>query len=172
MTQSGTLAAHWRSQATGPARLLAQLNRLTASVTKGQFATMTVALVEAGGARITYASAGHPPVLVRRARTGAVERLPAVGGPPLGPFDDAVYTQRRTGFQPGDITLLYTDGLVERRGEDIQDGIGRVAEHLRAWRDGRPLDDLCAELVASVWDQPQLDDICVLAVSRRAAESG
>ncbi len=123
-----------------PARLLAELRRLTASVTKGQFATMTVALVEADASRITYASAGHPPLLVRRARTGAVETLPAAGGPPLGPFDDAVYIQRRTRFQPGDITLLYTDGLIERRGEDILLGIGRVAEQLRGWRDGRPLD--------------------------------
>ena len=149
-----------------PARLLAELRRLTASVTKGQFATMTVALLEADASKITYASAGHPPLLVRRARTGAVQTLPAAGGPPLGPFDEAAYTQRRTRFEPGDITLLYTDGLIERRGEDIQDGISRVGDHLSAWPAGRPLDDLCAELVASVAGQPQLDDICVLAVSR------
>jgi serine phosphatase RsbU (regulator of sigma subunit) len=138
-------------------------------VTKGQFATMTVALLEAD-ARITYASAGHPPLLIRRARTGLVEALPHTGGPPLGPFEDATYSQRRTRFQPGDIALLYTDGLVERRGEDIRAGIARAEEHLRAWRPGQALDDLCAELVASVAGQPQLDDICVLAVSRIAAE--
>ncbi|MGN6793951.1 MAG: PP2C family protein-serine/threonine phosphatase, partial [Streptosporangiaceae bacterium] len=151
-----------------PARLLAELRRLTASVTKGQFATMTVAMLEADVSRITYASAGHPPLLIRRAKTGKVEALPAAGGPPLGPFDGANYSQRRTGFQPGDIGLLYTDGLIERRGDDVQAGIGRVAKVLGAWPMGRPLDDLCAELVASVTDQPQHDDICVLAVSRRA----
>ncbi len=155
-----------------PARLLAELRRLTAAVTRGQFATMTVALLEADASRITYASAGHPPLLIRRARTGAVQTLPAANGPPLGPFDDAAYTQRRTRFEPGDITLLYTDGLVERRGDDIQNGIGRVGERLRAWPAGRPLDDLCAELVASVAGQPQLDDICVLAVSRSDAGPG
>ena len=152
-----------------PARLLAELSRITASATKGQFATMTVMLLEAD-ARSTYASAGHPPLLIRRAKTGLVERLPHTGGPPLGPFDEATYAQRRTRFQPGDIALLYTDGLVERRGEDIRAGIARVEEHLRAWQPGRALDDLCAELVASVAGQPQLDDICVLAVSRIAAE--
>ena len=152
-----------------PARLLAELRRLTATVTKGQFATMTVALLEAD-ARITYASAGHPPLLIRRAKTGLVEALPHAGGPPLGPFEDATYSQRRTRFQPGDIALLYTDGLIERRGDDIRAGIARVEEHLRAWRSGRALDDLCAELVASVAAQPQLDDICVLAVSRIASE--
>ncbi|HEX6930526.1 MAG TPA: SpoIIE family protein phosphatase [Streptosporangiaceae bacterium] len=151
-----------------PARLLAELRRLTASVTKGQFATMTVALLEADASKITYASAGHPPLLIRRAGTGAVQTLPAAGGPPLGPFEDATYTQRRARFEPGDIALLYTDGLIERRGDDVQNGICRVADHLRAWPDGGPLEDLCAELVASVAGQPQLDDICVLAVSRPA----
>ena len=151
-----------------PARMLAELRRLTVSVTKGQFATMTVAMLEADSSRITYASAGHPPLLIRRAQTGNVETLPSAAGPPLGPFDDATYAQRRTRFAPGDITLLYTDGLIERRGSDIQAGIDRVGAHLQAWQSGGQLDDLCAELVASVADQPQLDDICVLAVSRRA----
>ncbi|HKR67792.1 MAG TPA: SpoIIE family protein phosphatase [Streptosporangiaceae bacterium] len=151
-----------------PSRLLAELRRLTASATKGQFATMTVAMLEADASRVAYASAGHPPLLIRRAKTGEVEVLPSAGGPPLGPFDDATYTQLRTRFHPGDIALLYTDGLVESRGDDIQLGIERIAAHLRAWEAGRPLDELCAQLVASVADQPQLDDICVLAVSRRA----
>jgi serine phosphatase RsbU (regulator of sigma subunit) len=155
-----------------PARLLAELGRLTALVTKGQFATMTVAMLEGDASTITYASAGHPPLLVRRARTGTVQTLAAAGGPPLGPFDEAAYTQRRTRFEPGDIALLYTDGLIERRGEDIQNGISRVGDHLRGWPGGRPLDDLCAELVASVAGQPQLDDICVLAVSRLGRAAG
>jgi serine phosphatase RsbU (regulator of sigma subunit)/integral membrane sensor domain MASE1 len=150
-----------------PARLLGELRRLTASATKGQFATMTVAVLEADASRITYASAGHPPLLVRRAQTGIVETLPSADGPPLGPFDDATYSQRRTRFRPGDVALLYTDGLIERRGADIQAGIDRVGAHLQAWRTGGPLDELCAELVDSVVDRPQLDDICVLAVSRR-----
>jgi stage II sporulation SpoE-like protein len=66
--------------------------------------------------------------------------------------------------------LLYTDGLIERRGDDIENGIGRVGDHLRAWPGGRPLEDLCAELVASLAGQPQLDDICVLAVSGAARQ--
>ena len=150
-----------------PARLLTELTRITAAVTKGQFATMAVALLEPDASRITYASAGHLPLLVRRARTGQVETLHAAGGPPLGPFDDAVYTERRTRFQPGDITLMYTDGLIERRGEDIGDGIRQVVGALRAWPADGPLEALCQHLVTSLADGPQPDDICVLAVRRR-----
>ena len=62
--------------------------------------------------------------------------------------------------------LMYTDGLIERRGEDLEKGIARVAEQLQRWQPGAPLGRLCDELIASLAAEPQLDDICVLAVSR------
>ena len=149
-----------------PARLLGELARITTWATNGKFATMATALVEPGASVVTYATAGHLPILVRRAGTGTVETLPASGGPAFCAIKDAAYTQSQTGFDVGDILLMYTDGLVERRGEDIDKGIGRVTEHLQAWRSGPPLDDLCDHLVSSLTAEPQLDDVCVLAVSR------
>ena len=120
---------------------------------------MATALVEPGASVVTYATAGHLPILVRRAGTGTVETLPASGGPAFCAIKDAAYTQSQTGFGVGDILLMYTDGLVERRGEDIDKGIGRVTEHLQAWRSGPPLDDLCDHLVSSLTAEPQLDDV-------------
>jgi serine phosphatase RsbU (regulator of sigma subunit) len=76
------------------------------------------------------------------------------------------YTQGQTGFDVGDIMLMYTDGLIERRGEDLDEGIARVAERLRAWQPSAPLGRLCDDLIASLAVEPQLDDMCVLAVSR------
>ena len=61
---------------------------------------------------------------------------------------------------------MFTDGLIERPGEDLEDGIARVAERLRAWRPGAPLGSFCDELIASLGAEPQLDDMCVLAISR------
>jgi serine phosphatase RsbU (regulator of sigma subunit) len=61
--------------------------------------------------------------------------------------------------------LMYTDGLIERRGEDLTEGIARVTERLQAWQPGAPLGSLCDELIASLGGVPQFDDICVLAVS-------
>jgi hypothetical protein len=55
--------------------------------------------------------------------------------------------------------------LIERRGEDLTEGIARVAERLQAWQPGAPLSSLCDELIASLGGEPQFDDICVLAVS-------
>ena len=95
-----------------------------------------------------------------------MEILPGAAGPAFCAIKDAAYTQRQTGLGVGDTLLMYTDGLVERRGEDIVEGIARVAEHLQSWRSGAPLDDLCDHLVSSLTVEPQLDDVCVLAVSR------
>ena len=149
-----------------PGRLLAELGRVAASMTAGYFATMAVAIIDTGASRLTYASAGHPPILIRRAETGTVEIPTPANGPALGPFKDIAYSQGQTHFGPGDIVLMYTDGLIERRREDIDDGIARVRKELQAWRCGEPLGVQCEQLVTALTARPQLDDICVLAVCR------
>jgi serine phosphatase RsbU (regulator of sigma subunit) len=151
------------------AGILDELARVTDWATSGKFATVAAAIIEPDVSLVTYATAGHPPILIRRAKTGTVEIPPPTEGPALClPSDQDLpqYSQGQTGFDVGDIMLMYTDGLIERRGEDLDEGIARVAERLRAWRPGAPLGSLCDELIASLAAEPQLDDMCVLAVSR------
>jgi serine phosphatase RsbU (regulator of sigma subunit)/integral membrane sensor domain MASE1 len=152
-----------------PARILEELARVTDWATSGKFATMAAAIIEPDVSLVTYATAGHPPILIRRAKSGTVEIPPPAEGPALclpSDRDSPQYTQGQTGFDAGDIMLLYTDGLIERRGEDLEDGIARLAERLQAWQPSTPLGSLCDELIASLAAEPQLDDMCVLAVSR------
>ncbi len=152
-----------------PADILSGLARVSEWATNGKYATMATAIVEPDVSRLTYATAGHPPILFRRARTGTVEIPPDAAGPPLCVAgDDAYpcYTQGQVGLDVGDIMLMYTDGLIERRGEDLYEGIARLACQLEAWRPGPPLGDLCDRLVGSLATQPQQDDMCVLAVCR------
>jgi len=151
-----------------PASILEELSRVTDWATSGKFATAAAAIVEPDVSQVTYATAGHPPILIRRAKTGTVEIPPSAEGPALclpSDRDCPQYTQGQTGFDVGDIMLMYTDGLIERRGEDLTEGIARVAERLQAWQPGAPLGSLCDELIASLGGDPQFDDICVLAVS-------
>jgi len=152
-----------------PASILDELARVTDWATCGKFATVAAAIIEPDVSLVTYATAGHPPILIRRAKTGTVEIPPPAEGTALCLPDDQDpprYTQGQTGFDVGDIMLMYTDGLIERRGEDLEEGIARVAERLQAWQPGAPLSSLCDELIASLAAEPQLDDMCVLAVSR------
>ena len=151
-----------------PASILEELSRVTDWATSGKFATAAAAIVEPDVSQVTYATAGHPPILIRRAKTGTVEIPPSAEGPALclpTDRDCPQYTQGQTGFDVGDIMLMYTDGLIERRGEDLTEGIARLAERLQAWQPGAPLGGLCDELIASLGAVPQFDDICVLAVS-------
>ncbi|HUA30129.1 MAG TPA: SpoIIE family protein phosphatase [Streptosporangiaceae bacterium] len=152
-----------------PAGILDELARVTDWATSGKFATVAAAVIEPDVSTVTYATAGHPPILIRRAKTGTVEIPPPAEGPalclPSGPGCPQ-YTQGQMGFDVGDIMLMFTDGLIERRDEDLTEGIARVAERLQAWEPGAPLDDLCDELIASLAAEPQLDDMCVLAVTR------
>lgn len=153
-----------------PGRLLEELGRVAGFMTVGQFATAAVAIADDDGSRLVYASAGHPPLLLRRAGTGEVQELGQAGGPALGPFDDAEYAEETIALGPGDIVLMYTDGLIERPGEDLRDGIARVATELGAWHPCSPLDEMCEKLVATLARTPQLDDICVLAVRRNRSD--
>jgi serine phosphatase RsbU (regulator of sigma subunit) len=152
-----------------PASILEELARVTDWATTGKFATVAAAIIEPDASLVTYATAGHPPILIRRAKTGTVEMPPPAEGPALClPADQGCpqYTQGQTGFDVGDIMLMYTDGLIERRGEDLTEGIARVTERLQGWQPGTPLGGLCDELIASLAAEPQLDDMCVLAVAR------
>ncbi len=152
-----------------PAGILEELARVTDWATSGKFATVAAAIIEPDVSLVTYATAGHPPILIRRAKTGTVEIPPPAEGLALclpGDQDCPQYTQGQTGFEVGDIMLMYTDGLIERRGEDLEEGIARVAERLQAWQPGAPLGGLCDELIACLGVEPQLDDMCVLAVRR------
>ena len=158
-----------------PAGILDELARITDWATSGKYATMAAAIVEPDVSLLTYATAGHPPILIRRAETGTVEIPLPAAGPPLCLVADDVYpeyAQNQVGLDAGDIVLMYTDGLIERRGEDLTEGIARVAEQLECWRSGMPMSRLRERLVDSLTVEPQPDDMCVLAVCRPHPSDG
>lgn len=117
---SGLLIAGLRSslyvlqdELRSPAGVLDKLNLMVReSVRHRTFVTVTVAVVERAEGRVRVASAGHPPVLVWRSETGSVREAGAEA-PPLGTRLPARYEEDVVDLDPGDVLLLYTDGLVE-----------------------------------------------------------
>jgi anti-sigma regulatory factor (Ser/Thr protein kinase) len=123
--------------------------------------TATYLVLDPAQGAVTVTSAGHPPPLVI-APDGRAGFLDLRGGVALGVSRAAVYREERFALEPGSTILLYTDGVVEVRGESLDDGLERlrlVAErgHLSVAAlcdavidelvaDGRPTDD--AALVA------------------------
>jgi serine phosphatase RsbU (regulator of sigma subunit) len=97
-----------------PDRLLSRLNReMGRLLPAGWFVTACYAILDPPSGSLEYSLAGHASPFVMRARTGLPERLPACGGPLLGPFPWVTYESARTRLEPGDALVLYTDGLTE-----------------------------------------------------------
>jgi serine phosphatase RsbU (regulator of sigma subunit) len=109
---------------------------LYASSVDGALATTAVkALVDTRRHHITYSSAGHPPPVLTHP-DGTFVLLDQATDPPLGTRPEHVpRPQAAVPYTPGDTLVLYTDGLVERRGEDIDAGLNRLtgvlADHPR-----------------------------------------
>jgi serine phosphatase RsbU (regulator of sigma subunit) len=158
-------------QGLSPARLLAELNIFTAHASHGRFATMAVAIFDPVSGALSYGLAGHPPALLRRSRDGKVVRLLDADGPVMGPIRDATYTAGEVRLEPGDILLLYTDGLVERRGRDIETGISQAQRLLAGWRSEIELSHGCRQLTETLAAPPRQDDVCVVAVRLRHVDS-
>ncbi|KAA1251142.1 SpoIIE family protein phosphatase [Mycobacterium simiae] len=154
-------------QGLAPAQLLAELNIFTGHASHGKFATMTVAILDPGAGALRYGSAGHPPALLRRCGSGQVIRLDGGRGPVLGPLRDAAYDHDQVPIAPGDILVMYTDGLIDRRGRDLETAIAEAQQHIAGWQADTSLREACQSLTSALAPPPRDDDVCVLAVKFR-----
>ncbi|MEU2423319.1 SpoIIE family protein phosphatase [Streptomyces sp. NPDC007851] len=137
---------------------LARLNFLLLHSRDSQStATLILARYEPAERRLVWAQAGHlPPLLVR---DGEVRRLDRPEGMLLGACAEPHYESAEFRLEPGDRLLMYTDGLVERPGEDIDAGLDRLAEAVRT---ASP--DSLAALLAAMLVGERRDDVCVLDI--------
>ena len=145
-----------------PRQVLERLNRRAFEDGRGDIATMLIAVLEPTSGRLVFASAGHPPAVVRHSH-GDVELLAGVGGPPVGATPKAHFAEHETVLAAGAALVLYTDGLVERRGEDLDTGLERLQKAIHAGPcDAGPLAD---DLIASCDTIDRSDDVAVLVVT-------
>ncbi len=159
LRSAGRALAH-RGQS--PAQILADLNEFADDVLQSQFATMVVAVLDHAAGLLTYCSAGHPPAFLRRAQTGQVIKLADGNGPVLGPLRDPGYEDEVIRIDDGDTLVMYTDGLVERAGAPVSEGISRAQQVLAEWPEQRLLD--CRAFADTLVPPPRSDDVCVLVV--------
>jgi serine phosphatase RsbU (regulator of sigma subunit)/anti-sigma regulatory factor (Ser/Thr protein kinase)/transcriptional regulator with GAF, ATPase, and Fis domain len=144
-----------------PASTIGRLDRLADEVLDAAFATMVYAVVDPHGLVCRYTSAGHPPALVIHP-DGRVELLEGGRGLPLGTGTGAKYSQAVLELETGSVLLLYTDGLVERRGASIDDGLERLRQAaLEAPREPELLLEHILERMVGAAERE--DDIALLA---------
>jgi PAS domain S-box-containing protein len=144
-----------------PADVLSRLHRYHQQVGIRELFTVLYLILDRAEGTVVWSNAGHPPPLLRLS-SGEVQTL--LGGQTLMSLKDVTYENQQVGVGDGDTVILYTDGLIERRGESIDDGLARLA---RAAGGGPAhAQALCTHLVRSVratHGQPE-DDVTALVV--------
>jgi serine phosphatase RsbU (regulator of sigma subunit)/anti-sigma regulatory factor (Ser/Thr protein kinase) len=149
-----------------PSEVLGRLNELLVKFDGGEMATCLYALFDPMASTLQVASAGHPPPLT--VSPGRVTSFVDVdSGPPLGALPDTDYLETLVRLQPGSTVLLFTDGLVERRGEPLGEALFRLrAAVAEAPAELEPLcDHLLDQFVAAA--EPA-DDVALLVMTAAA----
>ncbi|HTT28054.1 MAG TPA: SpoIIE family protein phosphatase [Solirubrobacteraceae bacterium] len=144
----------------GPGRTLELVDRFVQSLDESAMATAAYAVFDTYTSVLHYATAGHlPPVVVSRSETRVLDVTPA---PPLGAFPYGRCPEHELSLESGEILVLYTDGLVERRGIPLSTGIEALAAAVRG---AATPEDACASAFADLVPLVGLsDDVALVAL--------
>jgi PAS domain S-box-containing protein len=144
-----------------PAEILMHLDGVVQALDADQIVTCVYAVCDPEAGTLIYANAGHLPPVVAPPGSEAVP-LADGGGPPLG-SGGATIAEATVAVAPGTVIGLYTDGLVERRDQDINAGVRRFAAALGAAAgDGTAVAELPERLVAELAAGEPSDDVAIL----------
>ncbi len=152
-----------------PAHLLAGLDTFVEALPAGEMATVAYVELEPMTGSLRYACAGHPPPLVVSS-DGRTRYLWEGRSAPLGSTLGTSRRDARDRLASGETLLLFTDGLVERRGAGLDVRLEQLAEAAASHPNDAPtlVDHVCRSLLEG---DEQLDDVCVLMLHRLSTPS-
>ncbi|WP_318206488.1 SpoIIE family protein phosphatase [Streptomyces sp. SJL17-1] len=141
-----------------PAEMLSSLDAVVADIGEDTMATCVYAVHDPATRGWVIARAGHPPPAVATP-DGTITFLDGPPGTPLGTGAHDFGTEEVT-LPAGGLLVLYTDGLIEARDRDLDEGMRQLARALRHL--DRPLDELCDEILEKLLAGPAQDDVAML----------
>ncbi|MFD9305164.1 SpoIIE family protein phosphatase [Streptomyces sp. NPDC060048] len=141
-----------------PEQMLRSLDAVVADLGEDEMATCVYAVHDPATGACVVARAGHPPPAVVTP-AGDVTFLEGPSGTPLGAGGQDFRTEE-VRLPPGSLLVLYTDGLIEARDRDLDEGMAELAGALRG--SGEPLEALCDGILARLLPAAQQDDVAVL----------
>lgn len=142
-----------------PGVVLGKLSAFVSGVTRDYFATVLCALVDIDGHTLTIASAGHLPPLLLDGERGEFVEITAE--PPIGFPHGGSFREETVEVPPGATLVAFTDGLVERRGEILDEGLSRLRE--MACREQLD-EDLLARLASELTSDDHRDDTALVSI--------
>ncbi|WP_328960944.1 SpoIIE family protein phosphatase [Streptomyces virginiae] len=146
-----------------PAELLRSLDAVVADLGEDEMATCVYAVHDAATGVCVIARAGHPPPAVVPP-DGDIAFLDGPPGTPLGTGGQDFRTEE-VRLPPGSLLVLYTDGLIEARDRDLDQGMAQLAGALH--RVDQPLEELCDGILRRLLPCAQQDDVAVLLARTR-----
>ncbi|MFJ6249927.1 MULTISPECIES: SpoIIE family protein phosphatase [unclassified Streptomyces] len=153
-----------------PQDVMRGTNRLLIDLDPGQFASCCYVLLDPETGEVRAVRAGHPQPLLLRP-DGTARQLDLAGGMVLGIDDGATYPVSRLRLAPGAVLALFTDGLVERPGRDIDEGIERLRRELAATA-SLPLSETADRLTREARQATARPDDIALLLAARWPERG
>jgi PAS domain S-box-containing protein len=149
-----------------PGKALQRLNRVSLAGVDGRLATALVGVLNTKTGAVAFSSAGHPSPV--RVESGSAVELPVPPGPPLG-VQHCHYKDHQFQLDRGCL-VMFTDGLVERRGSHLDERLSLLESSLRASPSNEP--SLVADFVidAMTSDARSSDDIVVLSARRQVLD--
>jgi PAS domain S-box-containing protein len=160
---------HWARLLTlserSPAEVLGRLHRAVRFSLPGEMVTVLLASIDFAAGTVCWATAGHPPLVMGNgsgARALHHERI----GCPLGVKADFTGDDQLDAFEVGDLCVAYTDGLIERRGQVLDEGIQAVVDVVGASMT-LPVDEVCDRIVDALLPTREADDDACVVVARR-----
>lgn len=154
-----------------PSDAVQSLNQQLTKQTFSFFITFALCVLDPVRHELTVVNAGHMPPLIRRAKTGEVDEIGAdAASMPLGIESEVSYQQTTVALEPGDIVVMYTDGISECPSPSgPQFGIERIRQVIANARDARDVTgSLLREVSEFTKGMMQEDDTCIVAFSRNA----
>ena len=159
-----TASLAWAMQGVRPCELFEYLDEYIAKKAATDFATLTYAILDTNTGEVRYASAGHPPIL-KLAPDGTSEWLDRATSVPLPGRGSRLGYEATITLEPGSLLVAYSDGLIERRGEDVYAGLDRLLAAATKLRSQDP-SEICDGLLEEMGVAAARDDDVVIVVLR------
>jgi sigma-B regulation protein RsbU (phosphoserine phosphatase) len=151
-----------------PAAAIRDANTIIAHDSRSSmFVTLFYGLLDSANRTLTYVNAGHNPPIHFRAADGTLAEFAATGMA-MGVLDDAAYSQENVQMVPGDVLILYTDGITAAENADLEMFGQHRLERIILASDKVSANELCQEILTAVrtftGDHPQSDDITLMVI--------
>jgi len=151
-----------------PAEVIRNANAVIAADSKaGMFVTLFYGVLDARDRTLAYVNAGHNPPLICRGADGAISEIPATGMA-IGAIEDAEYTSGTVVLKPGDVMVLYTDGITEAENASQEmfgeERLREIISRTQTLTAAAIVNAILESVQAFVGTNPQSDDITLMVV--------